>query len=88
MSKSTSRDEIHRMVDTLPLKEIAVAKRFLEFLLSQAKDDPWAEFLENPPENDEPLTTAELEAIEEAMEDVAAGRVRPWEEARKELGLK
>jgi len=37
--------------------------------------------------DDEPLTEAEKKAILEAEEDVKAGRVKPWEQVKKELEL-
>lgn len=43
--------------------------------------------LENAPEDDEPVTPEEEEAIREALEDIEARRVRSLEEVEKELGL-
>nr|WP_321352808.1 hypothetical protein [uncultured Methanoregula sp.] len=36
--------------------------------------------------DDEPLTTEEIEAMEEGIADIKAGRVRPLREIMKELG--
>ena len=41
----------------------------------------------NAPEDDEPLSEEDLEAIREGDEDVAAGRLYSMEEARQLLGL-
>lgn len=83
-----ARDELHHLVDALPKREIAAAKRFLEFLLSRkAENDPWVKFLENPPIDDEPLDEDDLEAIEAADKDIAEGRVKPWDQVKKGLGL-
>jgi predicted transcriptional regulator len=43
--------------------------------------------LMNAPEDDEPVTLAEQEAVREALEDIATGRVYPLEEVKRELGL-
>lgn len=83
---STSKSELHKLVDALPEQEAVVAKRFLEFLLDRA-DDPllWA-FL-RAPEVDEPLGEKDLEAIEEAERDIIEGRTDPLDEVMKEFGL-
>ena len=49
-------------------------------------DPVWEAFLNAPPD-DEPLTEEDMQAIEEAAADIAAGRVRPWKEIKEELGL-
>ena len=49
-------------------------------------DPVWEAFL-NAPLDDEPLTEEDTQAIEEAEEDIAAGRVKPWKELKRELGL-
>lgn len=45
--------------------------------------EPW----ENAPWDDEPLTTDDLAAIEEAEQDFAAGRVYTQAEVESELGI-
>jgi predicted transcriptional regulator len=40
----------------------------------------------NAPYDDEPVTPEEEEAVREALEDVAAGRVQTLDEVMKELG--
>ena len=49
-------------------------------------DPVWEAFL-NAPLDDEPITEEDLQAIKEAEEDIAAGRVKPLKELKKELGL-
>lgn len=39
------------------------------------------------PYDDEPLTEEDIAALDEAWEDVAAGRLVPMEEVERELGL-
>jgi hypothetical protein len=83
-----TKQELHQLVDSLPLKEIAAAKRYLQFLLSQKDEgDPLLSALMDAPEDDEPLTPEELEAIEEGRRDIARGDTQPWDEVKKELGL-
>ena len=53
-----ARDELHRLVDSLPDKGLAEARRYLEFLNSGA-DDMLTWVLDNAPEDDEPTTSAE-----------------------------
>ena len=83
-----AKDELHRLVEALPKREISAAKRYLEFLLSQKTEkEVWAKFLEDPSTVDEPLDKEDLTAIEEAVEDIAHGRLKPWEQVKKELDL-
>lgn len=49
-------------------------------------DPVWEAFL-NAPLDDEPLTEADKQAIKEAEEDIAAGRLKSLKEVRRELGL-
>lgn len=48
--------------------------------------DPLALRLDAAPLDDEPLTAEDLEAIQAAHEDIAAGRCVSLEELRRELG--
>ena len=49
-------------------------------------DPVWEAFL-NAPLDDEPLTEEDIQAIKEAEEDIAAGRVRSWKDIKEELDL-
>lgn len=51
----------------------------------QVEPDPLARRLDAAPLDDEPLTADDLEAMREAREDFAAGRVVSLEELRREL---
>jgi hypothetical protein len=80
------KQELHQLVESLPIKEIVAAKRFLEFLLSQKdKDDPLLSVLMDAPEDDEPLDVMETASIRESMRDIARGDVQPLDEVKKEL---
>lgn len=59
-----------------------IRERDLEVFL-----DPVHQALENAPEDDEPLDEEEKEAIRKAEEAIAQGRVKPWSQVKKELGL-
>jgi len=79
------RDNLHRLVDTLPESELERAERVLE-ALRQVADTPYRP-LEDAPLDNEPETPEEGAAVEEAHSDVAAGRVITHEEARRRWGL-
>lgn len=80
----SSRQELHQLLDQLPETELHVARRFLEFLRSHS-DDPFLRVLAEAPEDDEPETTEEIEAVREGTEDCVSGRVRSWQDVRREL---
>jgi hypothetical protein len=79
------RDNLHRLVDTLPESELERAERVLEALRQVA--EPFSRPLEDAALDDEPETPEEREAVEEARSDVAAGRVISHEEAKRRWGL-
>ena len=80
-----TKEELHRLVDTLPESELNTAARVLEALAVAA--DPVARSLANAPADDEPETRTEAEAAAEARRDVASGHVSSLEDVRRELGL-
>lgn len=87
-------EELLRLIEALPESEVPMVKSFVEFMLSRAasKDskaslDPLLRVLETAPEDDEPLTEEDKEAIAEAEEDIRLGRVTPWEDVKRDLGL-
>ncbi len=80
-----ARAELVRLVEALPEKAIPVAKKFLEFLLQQKDDAAFIAAFHAAPEDDEPLTDEEMQAIEEGLGDISEGRVEPWEQARMDL---
>lgn len=73
-SKATVlREEIHQLEDELPNKELHGVKRLLAYL--RILGDPLTQKLLEAPYDDEPLTKEEESAIDEAWEDVRAGKV-------------
>jgi hypothetical protein len=83
--EAKAKERLYRLVDRVPEDEIHTAERFLEYLASS--DDPVMRALMNAPEDDEPVTPEEEEAVREALEDVAAGRMHSLEEVKREFGL-
>jgi hypothetical protein len=79
------RDNLHRLVDTLPESELERAERVLE-ALRQVAEPPYRP-LEDAPLDNEPETPEERAAVDEARTDVAAGRVISHEEAKRRWGL-
>ena len=69
----------------------------LEYLRQQAnplqrefEEERWKkhlQFVENLPEDDEPLTPEEEIKLDEAEKDIAEGKTIPWEQVKEELGL-
>ena len=79
----TIKDELHRLVDELPQKELHGAKRFLEYLRNMG--DPLLQALMEAPEDEEPTTPEEDEGAKEAWREYLRGEARPWEDVREEL---
>ncbi len=81
----TIKEDLHRLVDELPKKELPVAKRYLEYLRNMG--DPVLRALMEAPEDDEPETEEERAAVAEAYEDLAAGKVITLEDVKREFNL-
>ncbi len=82
----TDRGRLHRLVDELPEREVPAAERYLEYL-GLAERDPVLHAILNAPEDDEPGTDEERLAVDEAREDVRAGRVVNLDLVKRELGI-
>jgi hypothetical protein len=76
-----TRSDLHRLLDAVPDDTLDQARRALEPLA-----DPFLLALASAPVDDEEETTAERAAVDEARDDIAAGRVRDWVDVRRELG--
>ena len=68
-----SRDEVRRLVEELPEEKLEFARRYLEHLGQESDDD-------------EVLTPEERAHIDEGLADLAAGRVIPHEDVKREFG--
>lgn len=69
----TTKDDLHKLIDELPEDEIQAATLYLQHL--QNRNDPVLAALLNAPEDDEPETEYERQAVAEAMADLEAGRI-------------
>jgi hypothetical protein len=77
-----TKEVLHRVIDTLPDSELEEAARLLAGL---GIDDPVLRAVLAAPLDDEPETPEEAAAVQEARDDVAAGRIVSHEEARRRL---
>lgn len=86
--QAETRDELLerliQLVQDLEYNDLYAADRFITYLHSTAHD-PVLRAMLNAPFDDEPETPEERAAVEEALEDVRAGRVLSHEEARSRL---
>ena len=76
---SLTRREIHHLVDALPERELTAAKRYLRFL-QVVENDSLNAALMTAPWDDEPESPEEIEAIQEAYQDVERGAIVDDEE--------
>ena len=83
--EAKAKEKLHRLVDQIPEGEVYTAERFLEYLASE--DDPLVRALMNAPEDDEPLSEADREALAEGRRTFAEGDVVSDEELRAQLGI-
>ena len=67
----TTRESLHKLIEELPEGEIESATLYLQHL--RDKQDPFLTALLNAPEDDEPETEYERQAVAEAMADLEAG---------------
>lgn len=82
---TSRRERLHRLVDDLHETELETVETFVDFV--HGRGDPLLRKLMNAPWDDEPVTPEEEEAVQEAYEDIDAGRVQTLEEVEKELRL-
>jgi hypothetical protein len=75
-------EKLHALVDALPQEMWGEAERYLTGL---STDDPLLRYFLLAPLDDEPLTDAEIAAIEEGEAEIARGEGIPWEVVREEL---
>jgi predicted transcriptional regulator len=82
MTMATTRERLHELLDDVPdarLDEIEDA-----LLDAMAPYRP----IEEAPEDDEPVTAEDLEAIRLGLEEHARGETIPHEEAMRRIGLR
>lgn len=80
-----TRLRLKELIDELPEGDLHAVKRYIQFL--HYLDDPVAVSLAEAPLDDEPLTDEDIAALEEAREEMKAGKLTPHDEVMRELGL-
>jgi len=91
-----NRADLHRLVDELPEAHTDAAARILQCLRDEKRDELSQALLEDPndpflralaaaPEDDEPETEEEREAVREGLEASARGEVYSLEDVKREL---
>ncbi len=78
----TAKEKLRVRVEELTEQE---AEATLNFIASRGRDG-FARWLDSRPEDDEPLTDEEREALTESAADIAAGRTVSFEEIKREFG--
>lgn len=81
----TTKERLHQLIEELPDQDLPGIERLLLDLLTSG--DPLVRTLLTAPEDDEPVTDEDLEALRQAREDFAAGRTVSLDEVKRELGL-
>lgn len=82
----SSKDALHKLVETLPECEIDAAEVLLQHLHG-IEVDPLLLKLYSSPWDDEPVTEEEREAFEEAKQEIARGEGIPMDEIKREFGI-
>ena len=75
-----ARDELHTLLDSIPEDRLAAAREALAALA----DPVWLALL-NAPEDDEPLTEEDLQAIAEGEEDARLGLTISLDELERRI---
>jgi hypothetical protein len=78
----TAKEKLRARVEDLSERE---AEATLDFIAARGNDS-FARWLASRPEDDEPLTSAERDALVESDADIAAGRTVSVDEIRREFG--
>ncbi len=84
VARTKTRTRIHDLVDEVPEDKLPELERYVSFLRSGA-DDLLTWVLENAPEDDEPVTPEEGNAIAEAWTEYEAEGGVSAEEAKRLL---
>lgn len=79
-----TKQRLHELVDALPDSKIEDANRYLECLVG---GNAFLQALRDAPVDDEAVTEEDLRDIERGRKAIAEGRVKSWEEVKRELGL-
>ena len=76
-----TRETLHRLVDELPEEAVGAVELFLEFVMLRRRPaaNPVLQAFMNAPDDDEPLTADDIEALSEARADFERGDTLSWE---------
>ena len=83
--REITRQELKDLIDCVPTDELIVVKRFIQYVVDM--QDPVLRSLLEAPVDDEPTSESDVAALQEAREDIAAGRLTPAKELYRELGI-
>ena len=83
--REITRQELKDLIDCVPTDELIVVKRFIQYVVDM--QDPVLRSLLEAPVDDEPILESDIAALQEAREDIAAGRLTPAKELYRELGI-
>lgn len=83
--EAKAKERLYRLVDQIPDGEIHAAERYLEYLTEHG--DPFTRALMAAPDDDEPLSREDREALDEGRQALAGGDMVTDEELRAELGI-
>jgi hypothetical protein len=82
----TTKERLHQLVDELSESEAGDALRYVASRRESGEGDSFVRWLDSRPEDDEPLTAEDEEAIAEGHADMAAGRLISHEEMLRKYG--
>ena len=80
---SQEKQHAHELVERLDASQLPTAVRFLEFMLL----DPVSRAIAAAPTDDEPVTEAERQAVDEADEWLKHNKPIPFEDVLADFGL-
>ena len=79
----TTREDLYRLVDEIPERELQAARRYLEYLREMG--DPLIQALVEAPFDDEPESEEEKKAVKEAYKDLSDGNIVSSDTIRDEI---
>ena len=83
--REITRQELKDLIDCVPTDELIVVKRYIQYVVDM--QDPVLRSLLDAPVDDEPTSESDVAMLQEAREDIAAGRLTPAKELYRELGI-
>ncbi len=81
MDAMTAKEQLRVRIEDLTEQD---AEATLDFIASRG--DSFASWLDSRPEDDEPLTPEDSQALAESDADIAAGRTISYEQLKRDLG--